>query len=306
MSFAYWPVLLLIFLIPLFHHVWMRRNRPAAVTFSRSIPRSLKRKSPVWILLFLKYFALSCFIIALARPQSSFTEVRRKASGVDIMLVFDVSQSMNAEDVEGLSRLEVAKESVRQFIEGRESDRIGLVIFSGEALTLAPPTLDYGLVLDRLHRDTITGVLKDGTAIGDGLALGVSRLRTSEAKSRVIILLTDGDNNVGQIDPLTAGELATAYGIRVHSIAFGKEGRVKIPFKRPGPDGRQHVVAVRWQHEAINPELLIQISENTGGNSTEFLMSKRFKMFMQKLIVLKKQNSKPKRQFVIRKSFLCS
>jgi Ca-activated chloride channel family protein len=137
------------------------------------------------------------------------------------------------------------------------------VAFSGEAMTLAPPTLDYGMILQQLKNFEI-GILKDGTAIGDGLALAVSHLRNSKAKSRVIVLLTDGDNNLGQIDPATAGELAKGYGIRVYTIAIGKEGRVKMPIKSRTPFGNV-ITTYQWFDNALNPELLQQIAKNTGG-----------------------------------------
>jgi len=152
---------------------------------------------------------------------------------------------------------------MESFIKGRENDRIGFLIFSGEPLTLAPPTLDYGLVLRSL-RDAKIGILKDGTGIGDGLTLAVNRLRTSTAKSRVIILLTDGDNNVGQIDPATAGELAAGYGIRVYTIAIGREGRVKLPIKTQGIFGNP-ITTYQYFDNALNPELLKKIALLTEG-----------------------------------------
>jgi Ca-activated chloride channel family protein len=159
--------------------------------------------------------------------------------------------------------MEVAKDTMESFIRGRENDRIGFIMFSGEPLTMAPPTLDYGLLLRSLHQASI-GVLKDGTAIGDGLALAVSHLRSSQAKSKVVILLTDGDNNVGQIDPATAGELAEGYHIRVYTIAIGREGRVKIPIRHRGLLGNV-VTTYQWMENALNPELLQLIAKKTQG-----------------------------------------
>ncbi|CAM6055008.1 unnamed protein product [Sphagnum tenellum] len=141
--------------------------------------------------------------------------------------------------------------------------RIGFVTFSGEPLTMVPPTLDYGLLLQSLHQATL-GVLKDGTAIGDGLALAVSHLKSSKAKSRVVILLTDGDNNLGQIDPATAGDLAQGYGIRVYTIAIGREGRVKMPIRHKTIFGNT-VTSYQWLDNALNPELLMQIAKVTQG-----------------------------------------
>jgi len=201
--------------------------------------------------------------VALARPQQSFTRTDRSVGGIDIMMVMDVSASMNIEDLGERSRLEIAKGTMESFIQGRENDRIGFVAFSGEPLTLAPPTLDYGLVLRSL-RDVKIGVLKDGTAIGDGLSLAINRLRGSTAKSRVIILLTDGDNNVGQVDPGTAGDLAAGYGIRVYTIAIGREGRVRLPIRTQGVFGNT-ITTYQYFDNALNPELLKKIAQLTRG-----------------------------------------
>jgi Ca-activated chloride channel family protein len=207
--------------------------------------------------------AMGLLLIALARPQSSLTTQERKVSGIDIVMVMDVSASMLAEDMADRSRLDIAKETMENFIKGRMNDRIGFVIFSGEPLTLAPPTLDYSLVI-RSIRDIETGVLKDGTGIGDGLSLAVNRLRKSEAKSRIVVLLTDGDNNVGQIGPADAGELALGYGIKVYTIAIGREGRIRIPIRQKTPLGSA-ITQYIYQENALNPELLQLIAKQTGG-----------------------------------------
>lgn len=179
------------------------------------------------------------------------------------MLVLDVSGSMTIEDLGARSRIDIAKETMQNFIKGRENDRIGFVMFSGEPLTLSPPTLDYGLLLKAVGEADV-GILKDGTAIGDGLALAVNHLRNSKAKSRVVVLMTDGDNNLGQVDPGTAGELAAGYGIRVYTIAIGREGRVKMPIKQKGPFGNT-IVTYQWFDNALNPELLQEIAKVTNG-----------------------------------------
>jgi len=263
MRFGDWPVLLLLALIPLLHRWWLNRNKPARVRYSLPVPASAGMRSPLKILLLLKYVGLSLLVIALARPQTSFRQTERTVSGVDILMVMDFSASMNIEDLGERSRFEIAREMMETFIKGRQNDRIGFVIFSGEPLTLAPPTLDYGLVLKSL-KDAHIGMLKDGTAIGDGLSLAVSHLRNSKAKSRVIVLLTDGDNNLGQIDPATAGELAAGYGIKVYTIAIGREGRVKLPIKHKGLFGNT-ITTYQYFENALNPELLQQIAELTHG-----------------------------------------
>lgn len=201
-------------------------------------------------------------IFALARPQTSYQKVKKSVEGIDIMLVLDLSASMRIEDFRDQNRLEVAKPIIHDFVMGRVSDRVSFETFSGEAVTLVPPTLDHALLLQALQNVDI-GDLKDGTAIGDALATAVGRLKESTAKSRVIILLTDGDSNVGAVDPLTAGELAKGYGIRVYSIAIGKEGRVAMPFIQRDIFGRQ-VKTYQYYDSSINPELLKKISSMTG------------------------------------------
>src|SRR6185437_16074430 len=262
MRFASWGFLLLLLLIPLLHRWLKRRNRPARVVFPLSMPKSLGMKSPQRILLAMKYLGWALLVVALARPQTASKQVERTVSGIEIMLVQDVSASMRIVDMGDRSRIDIAKETLTNFVKGRQNDRIGFIEFSGNALTLAPPTLDYALVLRGIESADIG--LDDGTAIGDGLALAVSHLRDSKAKSKVIILCTDGDNNVGQVDPLTAGELAKGYGIRVYTIAIGKEGRVKMPIYQKGILGNT-IVTYQWFDNAINPELLREISQMTDG-----------------------------------------
>lgn len=263
MRFASWPFLLLLLLIPILHRWWRERNKLARVRFSLPIPKEIAQNNPFKFFLLLKYLSLALLILALARPQSSFRQVERNVSGIDIMMLLDVSASMNIEDLSERSRIDVAKDTMESFIKGREHDRIGFVMFSGEPLTMAPPTLDYGLLLRSLHQARI-GVLKDGTAIGDGLALALSHLRSSKAKSRVVILLTDGDNNLGSIDPATAGEMAAGYGVKVYTIAIGREGRVKMPIRHKGLFGNT-ITTYQWFENALNPELLQLISKLTNG-----------------------------------------
>ena len=215
------------------------------------------------MLLFVKYVGIALLIFSLARPQTSYRQTERTVSGVDIMLVQDVSASMEIEDMGERSRIDIAKETLERFVQGRQNDRIGFEMFSGEPLTLTPPTLDYAVVLNEIRHADIH-ILKDGTAIGDGLALAVNHLRNSKAKSRIIILCTDGDNNLGQVDPATAGEIAAGFGIRVYTIAIGREGRVKVPIHRQGLFGNV-VKTYQWQDNALNTGLLQQIAETSHG-----------------------------------------
>ncbi len=263
MRLASWGFLFLLLLIPLLHRWWMQRNRPAKVVFPLAVPKHVGMRNPLRSLFILKYVAYAVLVFALARPQMSYRTTERSVSGIDIMMVMDVSASMNIEDLNDRPRFDVAKDVMENFVKGRQNDRIGFIMFSGEPVTLSPLTLDYGLVLKSI-REAKSGILKDGTAIGDGLSLAVNRLRDSKAKSRIIILLTDGDNNVGQIDPATAGDLAAGYGIRVYTIAIGREGRVRLPIRRQGPFGNT-VTTYQWFENALNPELLQHISKITDG-----------------------------------------
>ncbi|MDH5475946.1 MAG: VWA domain-containing protein [Cyclobacteriaceae bacterium] len=170
---------------------------------------------------------LALLTIALARPQKTNEKVEQWTEGIDIMLVVDISQSMQIEDFKP-NRLEAAKRVASEFIEGRFQDRIGMVIFSGDAYSLSPLTTDYDLLkahIKDIHFDMIES---RGTAIGSALAVATNRMRDSESKSKVMILLSDGDNTAGNIDPVTAAELAAAYNIKIYSIAIGKDG--KVPF----------------------------------------------------------------------------
>ena len=265
MSFHY-PYILLLF--PLLCFLVFRTKRKGKSLAFPIVNRNFRKPSglfwPILIPLVLRCLAFLFLLLALARPQSSSSQVRRITEGVDIMIALDVSQSMSIEDVdvEEKNRLDVAKDTVKKFIQGRKDDRIGFVMFSGESVTLCPPTLDYEILLDTVNQAQMN-VLKDGTAIGEALATSVNRLKDSTAKSRVIILVTDGDNNMGAIAPLTAGEIATGYGIKVYTIALGKEGEVKYP-ETQNFFGIQRKT-YRYTQSSINPTLLMKIAEETGG-----------------------------------------
>ncbi len=177
----------------------------------------------------LRFIVLSLLIITLARPQLSQSREQSIAQGIDILLVLDISESMRAEDFAGSNRIQTAKSVIKAFLAHRENDRIGLVIFAGESFTLCPLTLDYP-VLAELLSDVEIGQLADGTAIGDALATATHRLRALASKTKVVILLTDGENNAGSIAPETAASLAASDGIKVYTIGMGKEGGARIPY----------------------------------------------------------------------------
>ncbi len=206
------------------------------------------------------------FIMALARLQKADSKVKRTLDGLDIVIVLDISDSMLVEDMKPLNRMESAKETIANFIKQRSSDRIGIVIFAGEAFTLVPPTLDYQLILDRVGALTTAASahIKDGTAIGVGMASGAARLKDSQAKSRVMIFMTDGENNSGTIDPETGLEVAKGYGIKIYTIGIGRSGPTKIPVYGQDMFGNR-VKQYQPFESTVNDELLAQMAEVTGG-----------------------------------------
>lgn len=214
----------------------------------------------------LKALALVCAIMALARPQTMNTKIRKNVEGIDIVICLDVSDSMLIEDMTPNNRLEAAKDTIKKFIEGRSSDRIGLVIFAGESFTLVPPTLDYQLILQRVAEiTTASGAkIKDGTALGVAMANAAGRLKDSQAKSRVMIFMTDGENNSGTIAPETGLEIAKGYGIKVYSIGIGKDGPTKIPVYTRDIFG-QKVKTYQPFESTVNEDLLGRMASETGG-----------------------------------------
>jgi Ca-activated chloride channel homolog len=202
--------------------------------------------------------ALILIIVALARPQRLNETITRNVEGIDIVITFDMSTSMLAEDLRP-NRFVAAKNLTAEFIDARRNDRIGLVIFARQSFTLVPPTTDYRLLKQQLF-DLRMGMTEDGTAIGMGLATAVNRLRNSTATSRVIVLLTDGENNAGEIDPITAADLAAANGIRLYTIGVSTEGTAPYPVDDPIFGRRYHPIKVD-----IDEPMLTQMAERTGG-----------------------------------------
>jgi Ca-activated chloride channel family protein len=238
-----WILLFLLMLPVIVYLNWkLSRKRKSTLVFSNLalIRQAANRKSD-WtrvLLTSLRILALAAGILALARPQSGVQGEEVKTEGIDIVLAMDVSSSMLAEDIEP-NRIAAAKTVASDFVRGRRNDRIGLVIFSGRSYTQCPLTTDYGIITALLEELEV-GMIEDGTAIGTGLGVAVNRLRDSEAKSKVIILLTDGRNNRGEIDPKTAAELASTFGIKVYTIGAGKKGLARYPVDDP-VFGRRYV-----------------------------------------------------------------
>lgn len=258
-------LLLLLLLLPLIF--WLRSrygpNLYPVIRLSRSKSfaghNSLRARIRDPLLLLLRLFALAALIIALARPQHIFKEEEINAEGIDIVLSMDLSSSMLARDFKP-DRLQVSKDVAVDFVEKRPYDRIGLVVFAGEAYTQCPLTTDHAILSDFLKK-LECGFLADGTAIGMGLATAVNRLKESESKSKVIILLTDGDNNEGYIQPLTAAQLAEEFGIKIYTIGVGSTGDALAPVNRTA--NGQYLFGL--MPVKIDEDLLREIAELTGG-----------------------------------------
>ena len=264
MFFEY-PKLLWLLAIPallLLHYLWMEiRGRRPHLRVSTAAPWLKGGTSALAVIRHLPFAlrlaALTLIIVAIARPRSS-TEIEKiDTEGIDIVLAMDVSTSMLARDFKP-DRISAAKDIAIEFIAERPSDRIGIVVFAGESYTQCPLTTDRATLIN-LMKEVQTGLIEDGTAIGNGLATAVARMKDSDAKSRVVILLTDGVNNSGEIAPQTAAEIAKTYGIRVYTIGVGANGMAPYPVMTPwGPDVQQMKVE-------IDEQLLQNIADATGG-----------------------------------------
>jgi Ca-activated chloride channel family protein len=257
--------LLLLLAIPLIfaRRSWAEKKFRRGLVFPQlGLVKQLSRSWTVRLrskLLLFRLVGLALLIVAFARPQLGSAEEDILTEGVDIMLALDVSGSMAAEDFRPRNRITVAKQVMEEFIKGRRTDRIGLIIFAARSFTKCPLTIDYDVLLKQVE-DIQLGTIEDGTAIGSGLANAVNRLRASKAKSRVIILLTDGVNNSGEIDPLTAAELARSLEFKVYTVGVGREGVAPFPVNDP-VFGRRYV-EVQVQ---IDEESLQKIASLTGG-----------------------------------------
>ena len=264
MFFEY-PYLLWLLVIPLLLtalYVWREvKGRNPHLRVSVSAPWKAGASPLTGVLrhlpIILRTVALSLIIIAIARPRSSSQMQKVDTEGIDIMLAMDVSSSMLAMDFTP-NRINAAKDIAVEFIAQRPSDRMGIVVFAGESYTQCPLTTDRATLIN-LMKDVDTGLIDDGTAIGNGLATAVARMKDSDAKSRVVILLTDGVNNCGEITPQTAAEIAKTYGVRVYTIGVGREGTAPYPVMTP--------FGIKYQDVKveIDEELLKEIASSTGG-----------------------------------------
>ena len=253
----------LLLLVPAAVVLYWYKLRHYTVPMQMSSTTALRQSVPGWKhytrygLFGLRMLAISLLILALARPQTNMNRQDISVEGIDIVLATDISSTMLAEDLRP-NRLEAAKEVAVEFISNRPDDRIGLVVFSGESFTQCPLTSNHALLIN-LYKDISFGMIDDGTAIGDGLATAVNRLKESKTKSKVIILLTDGINNMGSIDPQSAAEIAELYGIRIYTIGVGTMGTALVPVRT------QFGMQYQRMEVQIDEALLQKVSALTNG-----------------------------------------
>ncbi len=281
-------VLWLIPVVAILATVWWylrRRQQYPTLTFSDTsafkgfqspVKGVLKKYAPL-----LRILSLGFLLVALARPQSSYDESKSTTEGIDIVLAMDVSTSMLSQDFKP-NRLEAAKSVALDFVEGRPHDRIGLVVFAGESFTQCPVTIDHVIVKNQL-KDIKNGILEDGTAIGMGLSTAVQRLKDSESKTKVVILMTDGVNNRGIIDPRMAADIATQFGVRCYTIGVGKNGQALTPVAM-GPNG----LIFDYAEVQIDEALLKSIADKTGGRYYRATDNKTLKGIFEQIDKLEK------------------
>ena len=289
-------LLLLLLIIPyILWYVMLRKKSEPTIRMAdthvfRYAPRSW-RVMLMPLQMVLRIIAFTLLVIALARPQTSDSLKNETVEGIDIMMAMDVSTSMLAEDLQDLgrgikNRIEAAKNVAAEFIAGRPNDNIGLTIFAGEAFTQCPMTIDHGALLSQLEnvRTDIAarGLIEDGTAIGMGLANAVSRLKDSQAKSRVVILLTDGSNNRGDISPMTAADIARSLGIRVYTVGVGTNGTARYPLN---VGGRTQYMQIPVE---IDTKTLGDIARSTNGKFYRATNTKELRQIYHEIDQLEK------------------
>ena len=265
-------------------YIFRQKRNTASIQVSSTAPVF---KAPRTIRHYLRHLVFVCqmialafFVVVLARPQSSSDWENVTTEGIDIIIALDISSSMLARDFSP-DRLEAAKNVAMEFISGRQYDRMGLVVFAGEAFTQCPLTTDRAVLLN-LFKDIKSGLIEDGTAIGNGLATGVSRLKDSEAVSRVVILLTDGENNRGEVAPMTAAEIAKTFGIRVYTVGVGSIGTAPYPVQTA------FGIELRDMEVKIDEDLLMEMAQVTGGRYFRATSNKKLEEIYKEIDALEK------------------
>jgi Ca-activated chloride channel family protein len=297
-TFAHPYFLLLLLLLPLLAWLKGKRGAPPAFLYSSAqLVRGLVNVTPYragYFLAALRWLALALFIIALAQPRLTHSETKVSASGVDIVVAFDMSGSMAAEDFEmrgqRVNRLNMAREVLKQFIDKRPNDRIGLVVFASEAYVATPPTLDHDYLRHNLNRLEFGTIPANQTAIGSALSTALNRLREVKSKSKLVILMTDGQNNAGKIAPLTAAEAAQALGVKVYTIGVGTRGEAPMPTQGLFGGRGYQMVAVD-----IDEDTLTKIAERTGGKYYRADNAARFQQIYAEIDKLEKTEADVKK-----------
>jgi len=280
----YFYLLLVIPLLVVWYWFRQRKSNPELRFSGLKAFENMPRSAKTWLvhsLFILRLLAIALLIVAIARPQEVSSRQNIEIEGIDIVLALDVSGSMLARDFTP-DRLEAAKEVADDFIKRRPNDRVGLVIFSGEAFTQVPLTTDHTMI-SNMFKEVKSGMIEDGTAIGDGLATAVSRLKDSQAISKVIILLTDGVNNSGSVDPRSAAEIAKMFGIRVYTIGVGSMGTAPYPVQDQFGNIRMQQMEVQ-----IDEDLLKDIASTTGGQYFRATDNKKLKEIYNEIDKLEK------------------
>lgn len=281
---AYFLYMLLIIPVLIVWYWFKHNKRKADIQFSSTeVFENTKKSAKQYLyhsLFVLRILVIALLIIAFARPQTTSSRQDITIEGIDIVMALDVSGSMLAQDLKP-DRLEAAKDLASDFFDGRPNDRIGLVIFSGETFTQCPLTTDHR-VIKNLFKDIKSGMIEDGTAIGDGLATAVNRLKDSKAISKVIILLTDGVNNAGSLDPLSAAEIAKIYGVRIYTIGVGSMGTAPYPVQTP--------YGLRYQdmEVKIDEDLLKEVADMTDGKYFRATSNKKLKDIYEEIDKMEK------------------
>ncbi|HKI05498.1 MAG TPA: VWA domain-containing protein [Thermoanaerobaculia bacterium] len=300
--------LLLLLALPVL--AWAHHRRPSlgALTYSRLPGGAAGRRQPgrgAWRLhlpFYARLVALACLVLALARPQLGYAWEESLTEGIDIQIVLDISGSMGAEDFQPKNRLTVAKQVVKEFVAGRTGDRIGMVVFSGAAMTRAPLTTDHAM-LELLVDSVELNSLPDGTAIGVALASSAARLKSSPAKTKVVVLVTDGVNNAGAIDPISAAALCKGLGIKVYTVGVGSGGRVPVPMPAQDPVTGRTVTRRYMMNVPVDEPLMREIAGRTGGQFFRATDRESLQRIFQEIDRLEKTPLQVKRYVRYREAF---
>ncbi len=285
-TFAHPEYFFLLLIIPLYVAWYVWKQKEINPTIQISSLEGFKGTTKSWksylrhLPMVLRMLAITAVVATIARPQGASSYRDEKKEGIDIVIALDISSSMLAQDFTP-NRVEAAKNVALEFVNNRVDDNIGLVVFAGEAFTQCPLTTDHA-VLTNLFQAVKIGMLEDGTAIGLGLATAVSRIKDAKAKRKIIVLLTDGDNNRGSVSPLQAAEIAQTFGIRVYTVGIGSQGTAKIPVKTPRGEVLQEMEVT------INEDLLQQIADMTGGQYHRASDMKSFKAVYEEIDKMEK------------------